>query len=294
MKIKDIYVKLFLILIVFFTITACKRNMFNPPQDSSSTTFPTGYETQLELDNNSLCELYPENGQTGGIGQAGQNCGLRAEIKEYNDHFFVKVILKNFSSRKLITNAKVSININKGENKYKTYNIPITPSKCYAVNLDKSNFTEGKRKGYFHIISQEKNIDFKIGFGVKKVDINTLIVNGQSISSTDVKTLIVKTGDNLIVNTGVSDCKYYHVILSGSAGDYEVMNVYALNGIITIPGNVTSTYIKNSYGFLTIYGHSVYIPRDFTSPIYFDGTKQISCVSIKYGKCGVMKPVIFK
>lgn len=80
------------------------------------------------------------------------------------------------------------------------------------------------------------------------------------------------------------NAKYYKVSLVGVRGTYTILNYYAPNGTIIIPSSIVSQYSRNTYGWIFISPHCVYLAKDFTVPLYIGSNdKQVAMISSIYG-----------
>ena len=284
---KKSYRILFIVLLFLFFFN-CKRSVFEDPSNTLSNN-NIAYST---IDNNdcSTEKLFPKNGQSGGIGTVGNNNGFRAFIwKEQNSNWCVKARVVNFvenNTKSLpITDAKVWIYCKMDEKgNYQGFLMKkgVIPGD-YSVNQE-IPLIPGERCGYFHVLSNSRGIDFKIGFSIAKLEIeNQMVINGITSKPGDDKTVPVVNTSGLTVSVKCPNALYYKVTLIGKAGNYTLLNYYTPTGIINVPANVTSTFSKGTFGMLYISPHQLYIAKGFETPAYIDNTKQISMISVNYG-----------
>jgi len=291
------------LLLISLLITGCRNHDF-----SASLAPQTGYSTQStpqeviepvitthEFDATTENELYPENGQEGGIGTAGENNGFRAYLcSEREGKWGTRVWLQNFDTNTGIEDAIVTINFRYSQSVYYSIKLPQDPSRkgSYWYYYFSVPFAVGKRAGFYHVISQSRNIDFKIGFGIEITTVDALIINGWTKTG-DSLAVPVFLGIPLTISVVGTNLKYFDIQLAGPCSNTQIFNYYSPDSKITLSKEIMSNAAIGWFGHLWVISHPVYIAKGFRTQVNADGTKQLQMVSVRYGE-NILKGCILK
>ncbi len=280
--------KILISLIILTFFYNCKRSVFEAPENSQSNSVAP-VETQLNITETDETKLFPENGQTGGLGNAGINNIVRAFFYSPKDgRWRVLVILRNINNNIItpINNAEITVNIRYSGNKFKTYKLNNNGKGQYSLyNSDISPKIE-RKTGYFHILKKDSSdnlIDFKLGFGIELSNVYSICVNGVMRYIPTYYAIKIQKGSNITITaTSSINAKYYEISLRGPGGEFEILNYYSPSGLINIPGAVTLAY-SGVCNLFVIATHS-YLAKGFITPRYSDNTPQVSGVFTRYGE----------
>lgn len=275
----------------------CKRSVFEDNQNpENQTSLQTGQKITLELQQDTETMLYPENGQAGGIGKNTEGKIFRAYLKRNTETgiWYAYAQIFDTVTGRPIKNAKITINCRVDKNNYLAYNLTESDIGArYFIKKLNAPFKSGKKAGYFHVV-HSSGFEFKLGFGIQRLEINQVSING--ISTTGGINLIrIPVGSDINITTTCSGGLYYELILNGTAGQWHCLNYYAPSGLIIIKSQVTSKFLPDTYGNIFVRPHLVYVAKGFTVPQYPDKTQQISMVSVSDGsKLGIGALVHFR
>jgi len=233
-------------------------------------------------------ELYPENGQEGGIGTTGYGNGFRAFLwrNPSSGLWYCDAKIVNINSRQFNTSATITLNIRTCETKYLTYTLRLFDKEYRLYNFS-APINLGKKIGFFHILDNSNAIDFKIGFGVEDLPLPNITINNVNTSG-DLRFINAYCGQDILIKSSNLNARYYNVEFSGFGGSFRTVKYYSSTGDIIIPGSITASFISGTMAELTISTHTVYLAQGFENPQYSNGTKEVSMVSVQYAlKSGV-------
>ena len=271
--------KIIILIVTLSLICSCKRSLF---EEQSPAVSNTGTEQTIVFENDTQEKLFPENGQAGGMGQAGDGNYFTADVWSDSYGWHTAAELYNISSRTAITGAKIMVYFKTGGNTYRSFLLDQNTEfkgRYHKIRMS-VNPVISKQAGFFHIISGD--IDFKIGFGIETLSFHGMVLNGSNRDG-QIEALTLSRGAPLTIQVSCPAAKYYDVVLFGVGGKFQIKNYYAPMGTISIPGTVTNHY-PNSLATVFVTPHTIYLLKKFSSHIYADNNKLVSSVSVRHGR----------